>query len=539
MINQKIEGINLLDCTFRDGGYYNNWDFDDLLIKKYLAEIGKSNIKNIEIGFRFFDQPYFLGSLAYTTDEFLKRLKIPKKINVCVMVNSGDLINKKNKKINELFCSKKKSRVNTVRFATHFREVKLIIPFLKEVNKLGYNVVVNLMQSNDRSEKEIRDAIECIEKVNCVSIIYFADSLGKMTPTEISVLVQIAKKYWKKDLGIHTHDNKGLALSNTIEAIKNGIKWVDSTILGMGRGAGNVQTEMLLAEFETLKNKKYKLEPVYRLSEGPFAELKKKYSWGKSLSYYLAAKNNIHPTYIQTLENDARYSKKNIYEVINYLKKIDARSYNQEKLKYFINRNKHNFKGKWNANNWCRNKNVILIGPGQNVKKYKSDIENTIKLKKWIAVSVNINESINKKLISYYIASNENRIMVDINKYSKLKKPIIMPYNRVKNFFKNFKSKYIKDYGLKIEPKKIKLNNNFCTLPNSLVFGYAISLCLIGKCKNIYLVGFDGHEKGDFVQEEMLDLIKTFKKNFNFLKLISLTPTTYPIDKSSIYAKNL
>ena len=78
MINQKIEGINLLDCTFRDGGYYNNWDFDDLLIKKYLAEIGKSNIKNIEIGFRFFDQPYFLGSLAYTTDEFLKRLKIPK-----------------------------------------------------------------------------------------------------------------------------------------------------------------------------------------------------------------------------------------------------------------------------------------------------------------------------------------------------------------------------------------------------------------------------------------------------------------------------
>jgi 4-hydroxy 2-oxovalerate aldolase len=111
------------------------------------------------------------------------------------------------------------------------------------------------MQSNDRSEKEIRDAIECIEKVNCVSIIYFADSLGKMTPAEISDLVQIAKKYWKKDLGIHTHDNKGLALSNTIEAIKNGIKWVDSTILGMGRGAGNVQTEMLLAEFETLKNK--------------------------------------------------------------------------------------------------------------------------------------------------------------------------------------------------------------------------------------------------------------------------------------------
>ena len=111
-----------------------------------------------------------------------------------------------------------------------------------------------------------------------------------------------------------------------------------------------------------------------------------------------------------------------------------------------------------------------------------------------------------------------------------------MPYNRVKNFFKNFKSKYIKDYGLKIEPKKIKLNNNFCTLPNSLVFGYAISLCLIGKCKNIYLVGFDGHEKGDFVQEEMLDLIKTFKK-VSHVAVPFFLPPPHPNPQKPTYRK--
>ena len=455
------------------------------------------------------------------------------------MVNSGDLLNVKNRKLSELFGSKKKSRVDTIRFATHFREIKNIIPFLKEAQKLKYKVIVNLMQSNDRSEKEIQDAMKNLNKADCVSVVYFADSLGKMQPFDISKLFQTAKKYWKKDFGIHTHDNKGLALSNSIEAIKNGVKWIDSTIQGMGRGAGNIQTEILLAEFISLKNTRYKLEPIYRLCEDYFIDLKKKYNWGKSLNYYLAADNNIHPTYIQTLESDPRYSKQKVYEVINYLKRINARSFNKEKLKNFLGSNTKNFKGKWNAKNWCKNKNVILIGPGKNVKKYKSDIENIIKLKKMIGISVNINESINRKYISYYIASNENRIMVDANKYSKLKKPIIIPFNRVKKFVHSLKSKYIKDFGLKIDQKKISLHNNYCKLPNSLVFGYAIATCLIGKSKNIYLVGFDGHDQEHSVQEEMLNLIRIFKNKFPKLRLISLTPTIYPISKSSIYAKNL
>ena len=77
--NKTLKNIKILDCTLRDGGYYNSWDFDENLIKQYLMAIKKSNISDIEIGFRFFDKDYFLGALAYTTDEFLKRLKIQKK----------------------------------------------------------------------------------------------------------------------------------------------------------------------------------------------------------------------------------------------------------------------------------------------------------------------------------------------------------------------------------------------------------------------------------------------------------------------------
>ena len=112
------------------------------------------------------------------------------------------------------------------------------------------------------------------------------------------------------------------------------------------------------------------------------------------------------------------------------MKKIDAKSYNKNKLERFLSSKNVNFKGKWNAKNWCKNRDVLLIGPGKS-EKFKYDIQEIIKSKKFLAVSININNSISEKFISYYIASNENRIMVDMHKYSKIKKPIIMPYKEL------------------------------------------------------------------------------------------------------------
>ena len=129
--------------------------------------------------------------------------------------------------------------------------------------------------------------------------------------------------------------------------------------------------------------------------------------------------------------------------------------------------------------------------------------------------------------------------MVDINKYSNIKKPIILPYKRVKKFFKQFKSKYIHDYGLKTENNKIKILNKYCVMPNSLVFCYALGVCMVGKCTKIYMAGFDGYALGDSRQDEMVNLIKLIKKKYKNLELISLTPTAYPFKKSSLYAKNL
>ena len=148
---------------------------------------------------------------------------------------------------------------------------------------------------------------------------FISDSFGNLKPKNIKIICKTIKKSWKNEIGIHAHDNCGLALKNSIQAFKSGVKWIDSTIQGMGRGAGNVKTESLLRKF---KFANYKPSSINNISRKYFLNLKKRYKWGKSNYYKIAANFNIHPTYIQMLETDKRYSATEKMKSINSLKKL-------------------------------------------------------------------------------------------------------------------------------------------------------------------------------------------------------------------------
>ena len=109
--------INLLDCTLRDGGYYNNWDFKIELINDYLKSMAKSGIEFVEIGFRSFEKNTYRGVCAYSKDEFLNEINIPKSLRIVVMVNASEIINFNNgelsKNIRKLFLPKKKIKSRT------------------------------------------------------------------------------------------------------------------------------------------------------------------------------------------------------------------------------------------------------------------------------------------------------------------------------------------------------------------------------------------------------------------------------------------
>ena len=110
------------------------------------------------------------------------------------------------------------------------------------------------MQITEQSENDITTAIKKIKKVN-PDVLYFADSLGAMDSEDVSKCIKLIKKNWNGEIGIHTHNNLGKAVSNSISAIKNGVTWVDSTVTGMGRGPGNSETEYMLIEMDKFSKK--------------------------------------------------------------------------------------------------------------------------------------------------------------------------------------------------------------------------------------------------------------------------------------------
>ena len=169
------------------------------------------------------------------------------------------------------------------------------------------------------------------------------------------------------------HNNKGFGLINAIYASKAGIDWIDSTILGMGRGAGNVTTESIILELNKMgmhNGDIYKIENIIN----DFERLQKKYKWGSNLFYHLSANSNIHPTYTQTLLTDDRYEKSKILDSLFLLSKKEATSFNQKSLRDSIFSAKSINYGDWNSTGWINNNQVLVIGSGQVLKNQKKII---------------------------------------------------------------------------------------------------------------------------------------------------------------------
>ena len=150
--------LQILDCTLRDGGYYNNWCFSRELVVSYLHAMGKSGVDMVEIGFRNFPQDNFLGPYAYSTESFLRTLDIPDSITLGVMIDAKTILNSSyspQQAIDQLFIAAKDSVVGLVRIAAHFAEAEHCQPIVERLKQLGYSVGLNLMQSAGKPASQI------------------------------------------------------------------------------------------------------------------------------------------------------------------------------------------------------------------------------------------------------------------------------------------------------------------------------------------------------------------------------------------------
>ncbi len=528
----------VLDCTLRDGGYYNNWDFPELVINQYLQAMAEAGVDIVELGLRSLINNGFKGACAYAADGFINGLQIPTSLQVGVMVNASELVNDVplEEALQQLFPNDAaQSPVHLVRIASHIHEFGNALPAVNWLKQRGYMVGFNLMQIADRSEAEIKTLAKLASAYD-IDALYFADSMGSMTPDQTAEIISWLRSGWEGALGIHTHDNLGLALSNTLRALDEGVTWVDATVAGMGRGPGNARTEELVIEVAERRKQHINMIPLMQVLGSYFRPMQHQFGWGTNPYYYLAGKYGIHPSYVQHMQGDSRFSEEDILAVINHLREEGGKKFSLKALDAARHFYHSEARGTWSPRQVFEGRDVLILGTGPGVAAHRTAIECFIRKYNPIVLALNTQTAIAAELINYRVACHPVRLLADCDVHATLPQPLITPYSMLpENVRAALVDKETLDYGLSVRESVFEFGETACVAPTSLVMAYTFALCAAGKASRMFLTGFDGYGADDPRNQEMNRIVLQYAQSNAVAEMISITPTKYDVPEISIY----
>ena len=528
----------VLDCTLRDGGYYNSWNFPLDVTNKYLDAMAAAGVDIVELGLRSLINKGFKGASAYTTDSYIRTLSIPGSLKVAVMINATEIVGEmpQEEALQKLFPNDAASSpVDVVRIACHVHEFVKALPACNWLKERGYIVGFNLMQVADRTQQEV-EALSLETSKYPIDALYFADSMGSMDPAQTTQIISWLRKHWQGAMGIHTHDNMGLALSNTLQAVKDGVTWLDATVTGMGRGPGNARTEELVIEVADMRKQTINMVPLMSVIRSYFQPLKNQCGWGSNPYYYLSGKYGIHPTYIQEMLGDSRYSEEDILAAINHLKVEGGKKFSLNTLdatRQFYNGEP---RGTWSPSALFAGKNVLLLGTGPGVSEHRVALEDYIKTHKPVVVALNTQSGVAQSLIDVRVACHPIRLLADCEAHTQLPQPLITPASMLPtDVTAALDGKKLLDYGLSVKAATFEFGAKACVLPSSLVICYALATITAGGAAKIMMAGFDGYSAGDLRNDEIDNLLELYSASSGSISLLSLTPSFYNVEKISVY----
>ncbi|MEM6678012.1 MAG: aldolase catalytic domain-containing protein [Pseudomonadota bacterium] len=533
-----MRALTLLDCTLRDGGYYNNWDFAPELIHRYLAAMKAARIDCVELGFRFVQNNGFKGACAYTGDDFIRSLTIPEDLQIGVMLNGADLLTDLGLEgaLERLFPeTAAQSPVSLVRIACHVHEFEKALPASHWLSERGYVVGFNLMQIADRTRAEVVDLARAASAYP-IAVLYFADSMGSMTPEATEEIVSWLREGWNGPIGIHTHDNMGLALRNTLRACEAGATWLDATVTGMGRGPGNARTEELLIETSEPGPRDPNLVPLLELIQNDFLPLKERYGWGSNPYYYLSGKYGIHPTFVQEMVGDARFSPEDILGSIEQLRLDGGKKFSNSRLELAQNFYVGPVQGSWSPATMLEGRDVLLLAPGPAGAAHAAAVARFVRDRRPVVVAFNTHMPLPSELIDLRVACHPVRLLADGEAHGRLPHPLVTPVSMLPSAVRAaLGERGLLDFGIEVEPQHFAFGDTACTVPKSMVAAYALAMAASGRARWIFLTGFDGYPSGDPRNDEMNALLTQFQAAAPEIDVISLTPTAYSVARRSIY----
>jgi 4-hydroxy 2-oxovalerate aldolase len=293
--------IKVVDCTVRDGGLMNKWQFDDKFVKGVYDACVEAGVDYMEIGYISSEKSFNrneVGPWKFCADSDLRRIvgNNDTKLKISAMADIGRIDPDDIPPADE-------SLIDMMRVACYAHQTDKAIELAHHCMDKGYETTINLMAVSKVNERDLDEALSDIAQSR-VPVFYLVDSFGSMYCESIEHLL---KKYKAalpdKEIGIHAHNNMQLAMSNTITALMGGATYLDATLLGMGRGAGNCPIEILTA---FLKNPKYRLLPLLKVIQEEILPWQQKIDWGYHVPYLVTGALNEHPRSAMTWMDSER-----------------------------------------------------------------------------------------------------------------------------------------------------------------------------------------------------------------------------------------
>lgn len=494
--------ISLLDCTLRDGGYVNNWEFGVSNIEHIIESLLAASVETVECGFlNNAKEAKNNQSVFATIDEAEKYCPKVNTNNLALMINCGEY---NTKDLPEY----QGGNISTIRIAFHKHQLGESQELCIALKNKGFKVFFQPMYVLGYKDFELLNLIELANK-NALDAFYIVDSFGTMRNSDVMRIFYLIDNNLNSNIkiGFHSHNNLQLSFSNAQELIKIGSRRniiIDTSILGMGRGAGNLCTELMTQYINENIEHKYNLIPILETMDEYIMPIYLKHPWGYSAPYYIAAINDCHPNYATYLINRQTLCIRDINNIIKKIPEEKKHLFDKELINgLYLEYQSNSVDDSAVLNSisrLCSDKKVLILAPGKSLLTYKNEIENFIKEKDPIVVGINHIPKFHK--YDKVFISNLKRFKSLDNAVSLIKDKLICTSN------------ISADSNLCVVNYSSYLNNNDTIYDNSGLM--LINILIKAGIKELVLAGYDGfgyEDAKNFFDENMTNNVTAQRQN--------------------------
>lgn len=413
--------IQVLDCTLRDGGYCNDCYFGFENEKKIVSGLIEANVDIIECGFFNEKLEYDSERTRFTSlDEVSAVIPADRANKIFVMLADHGKFSP------ETLPEYDGKSVDGLRIAFHKKDRLAGLEDCKIVKAKGYKVFVQAMVSLSYTDEEFLDLIRRVNDIEPYAF-YIVDSFGMMKNRDLTRLFYLVEHNLKESIriGFHSHNNMQLAYSNAQSLVNEHTERrliIDSSIYGMGRGAGNLNTELFVEYLNENADGKYNLKPLLAIIDEILSDFYEKNHWGYSLPNYLSAKHNAHPNYAGYLDSKKTLTVESMDEIFSMIEDSKRVSYDKDYIEDLYTR--YMATGQVQESHLTElrerisGKEVLIIAPGKSAIDEKDKILACAKDQSDISISVNFDYQ--EFPTEYIFLSNLRRYReLDIAKRSK------------------------------------------------------------------------------------------------------------------------